>query len=79
MWSHLVANAYAAERVTGLSGWTQINNDGSNIGGDNAGERLSLGDQGLATDHTFYITVSAQPDSVGAKGDFDFGIALTYS
>lgn len=71
--------AYACERVTGLSTWTQINDDAGNVGGDNSGERLSLSDQGSATDHTFYISVSARPDSVGAKTEFDFGIALTYS
>jgi len=72
-------DAYAVERVTGMGTWTEINNDTGNTGGDNVGERLSLTDQGSATDHTFYIGVSAKPESVGAKTQFDFGVALTYS
>jgi hypothetical protein len=59
--------------------WTTINDDSGNTGGDNAGQRLDLGDQGAATEHTYYIAVSASPESVGAKTSFDFGIALTYS
>jgi len=66
--------------------WTIINDDTvsgaltvGSIGGDNTGERLDLADQGAATDHTYYIAVSASPETVGAKTAFDFGIALTYS
>lgn len=71
--------AYAFERGVGASTWTQINDDSGNIGGDNSGERLSLSNQSAGTEHTFYIAVSARPESVGAKGSFDFGVALTYS
>jgi len=70
---------YAVEGQVGASTWTQINDDSANIGGDNSGERLSLSDQSAATVHTFYIAVSARPESVGAKTQFDFGISLTYS
>ena len=66
--------------------WTVVNDDTTaapltvgSIGGDNAGERLDLTGQGPATDHTFHIAVSAAPETVGAKIDFDFGIGLTYS
>lgn len=72
-------DAYAVERVSGMSTWTEINNDTGNTGGDNTGERLALADQGSATDHTFYIGVTAKPESVGGKTQFDFGVALTYS
>lgn len=70
---------YAVEGQVGASTWTQINDDSANIGGDNSGERLTLKDQSAATQHTFYIAVSARPESVGAKTQFDFGIGLTYS
>ena len=64
----------------GSGGAGHIVNDASgSIGGDNAGERLDLVDRSAATTHTYYIAVSARPESVGAKGDFDFGVALTYS
>jgi len=71
--------AYAVEGQVGASTWTQINDDSANIGGDNSGERLTLSNQSAATEHTFYIAVSARPESVGAKTQFDFGIGLTYS
>lgn len=73
-------HAYAFERGVGASSWTQVNDDSGNIGGDNSGERLALSDHGTpATEHYFYLAVSAQPESVGAKTQFDFGLALTYS
>jgi len=71
--------AYAWERGVGTSTWTLVNDDSGNTGGDNSGERLSLSDQGAGTEHWFYIAVSARPESVGSKTQFDFGIALTYS
>lgn len=70
---------YAFERGVGASAWTFINDDSTNHGGDNSGERLPLTDQSAATEHTFFFAVSASPESVGAKTEFDFGIALTYS
>lgn len=71
--------AYAFERGVSATTWTQINDDSANIGGDNSGERLTLSDQTAATEHYYYIAVSARPESVGSKTQFDFGIALTYS
>lgn len=72
--------AYAWEQgVSDVGGWVMINDDSGNTGGDNSGERLSLSDQGGATEHTFFIVVTARPESVGSKTEFDFGIALTYS
>lgn len=71
--------AYAFQQGVSASAWTQINDDSANIGGDNTGERLSLSDQTAATEHTFYVAVSARPESVGSKTQFDLGIALTYS
>lgn len=71
--------AYAIERVTGMSAWTQINDDSASIGGDNDSEHLDLADQGSATDHTYYIVLTARPETVGGKTQFDMGIALTYS
>jgi len=72
-------DVYAFEQGVAATTWTNINDDSGNTGGDNGGERLDLDDQGAATDHTFYIAISASPESVGAKTSFDFGIALTYS
>ena len=69
----------AFEQGVTATTWTEINNTTGPVGGDNVGERLDLGDSGAATDHTYYIAVSASPESVGAKTAFDFGIALTYS
>jgi len=71
--------AYAFEQGQSATTWTQLNDDSGNIGGDNSGERLDLSDSGSATEHYFYIAVSARPESVGAKTEFDFGVALTYS
>lgn len=71
--------AYAFEQGKGNTAWVQINDDSANVGGDNSGERLTLSDQTTGTEHFFYIAVSARPESVGAKTQFDFGIALTYS
>lgn len=71
--------AYAFEQGVGATSWTQINDDSGNIGGDNSGERLDLSDQSAGTEHYFYIAISARPESVGSKTQFDFGIALTYS
>lgn len=70
---------YAFEQGVTASSWTQINDDSGSVGGDNSGERLSLSDDTAATEHTFYIAVSASPESVGSKTEFDFGIALVYS
>lgn len=69
---------YAFERGRSATAWTQIN-DGNTVGGNNTGERLDLADSGSATDHYWYVAVSASPNSVGAKTSFDFGMTLTYS
>lgn len=71
--------AYAFEQGVGATAWTQLNDDSGDIGGDNSGERLSLSNQSAGTEHYFYIAVSARPETVGSKTQFDFGIALTYS
>lgn len=71
--------AYAFERGVSATTWTEINDDSGNVGGDNSGERLPLTDQSSGTEHYFYIAVSARPESVGSKTEFDFGIGLTYS
>lgn len=71
--------AYAFEQGVSATTWTQVNDDSGNIGGDNTGERLALGDHSASTTHNFYVAVSARPETVGAKTEFDFGIALTYS
>jgi len=71
--------AYGFQQGVSDTSWTKINDATGSTGGDNAGVRLDLDAQGAATDHTFYVALSAGPQSVGSKGDFDFGIALTYS
>ena len=76
----------AFEQGESQTSWTVINDEtvsgaltNGSIGGDNTSERLDLADSASATDHTYYIAVSASPEAVGAKTDFDFGMALTYS
>jgi hypothetical protein len=71
--------AYAFERGVSATSWTEINDDSENVGGDNTAERLTLGDKSAATEHYWYVAVSARPETVGAKTQFDFGVALTYS
>lgn len=71
--------AYAVEGQVGSSTWTQINDDSASLGGDNSGERLALADQTAMQTHYFNVAISARPESVGSKTQFDFGIALTYS
>lgn len=70
---------YAFEQGQSNTAWELINDDAGNIGGDNAGERLDVSDQGAGTDLYWYIAVSVSPQSVGAKTSFDLGFALTYS
>lgn len=71
--------AWAFEAQVAETEWSTVCDDSGDIGGDNAGERLDLVDRSASQTHTYYIAVSARPESVGAKGDFDFGVALTYS
>lgn len=71
--------AYAFEQGVSATAWTIVNDYSNSTGGDNSGERLPLTDQSAATEHTFYIAISARPESVGSKASFDFGVALTYS
>lgn len=73
-------DVYGFEQGESYTSWTHINDDSGAIGGNNAGERLDLADSSsAATDHYWYIAVSAAPESVGAKTSFDFGVTLTYS
>lgn len=72
-------DCYAFERGITATAWTKINDDSANVGGDNSGERLLLADSGSATDHYWYLALSASPESVGGKTSFDFGCTLTYS
>lgn len=76
----------AWEQGESVTSWTVINDEtvsgaftNGSIGGDNTSERLDCADGASATDHTYYIAISASPESVGGKSDFDFGFALTYS
>jgi hypothetical protein len=69
----------AFERGVSATSWTLINDDSGNTGGDNSGERLDLGDKSSATINFYYLAISASPESVGGKTQFDFGVALTYS
>ena len=71
--------AYAWEQGQSATTWTQVNDDSGSVGGDNTGERLDLGNSSSSQTHYFYIAISARPESVGSKTEFDFGVALTYS
>ena len=46
---------------------------------EGSGSALSITDSGSATDHDFFISLSASPASVGLKTAFEFRMALTYS
>jgi len=72
-------DVWGFERGQSYTSWTHINDESGAIGGNNTGERLDLADSGSATDHYWYIALSAAPESVGAKATFDFGMTLTYS
>jgi len=68
-WFHL--NDYSS---LGSSGWTT-----GNVGGDNTGERLQMGNrEAAATDHYWYYALSASPESAGGKSGFAFGVYLEY-
>jgi len=64
---------YVFERGVSATAWTQVNDDSGNIGGNNSGERLDLGEKSSATDHDWYIAASARGESAGGKTSFDFG------
>jgi hypothetical protein len=68
-------HCYAVEANVGATEWDMINDSSLYIGGSANG--LALHTQSGATYHTFFIAISAQPESIGMKTDFDFGIALT--
>lgn len=72
-------DVFGFERGVTDTAWTELNNTTGPVGGNNTGERLDLADSGSATDHYWYIALSASPESVGAKTAFDFGATLTYS
>jgi len=80
-------DAVAWERGVGAAQtWAKINDYSTagifttgSIGGDNAGERLDLADQGASTSHDFFICIGASPETIGGKSQFDLGIALIYS
>lgn len=68
-WFHL--NDYSA---AGASGWQT-----GSVGGDNAGELISMGARGsAATDQYWYYALSASPESAGGKANFSFGVYLEY-
>ena len=67
--------AYAFEQGVSATTWTQVNDDSGNVGGNNSGERLDLGEKSAATDHYWYLAISARGESAGAKTSFDLGFA----
>lgn len=70
-------HCYAVEASVGSTEWDMINDSSLFIGGSANG--LALHTQSGATVHTFYLAISAQPESIGMKTLFDFGIALTFT
>lgn len=65
--------AYAFEAGVSASTWTQVNDDSADIGGDNSGERLDLGEKSTATDQYWYLALSARGETAGAKTSVDLG------
>lgn len=66
---------YAFEQGVTATAWTQVNDDSANVGGNNSGERLDLGEKTTATDHYWYLALSARGETAGAKTSFDLGVA----
>lgn len=66
--------AYAFEQGVAASAWTQVNDDSANIGGDNSGERLDLGEKASATDSYWYLAMTARGETAGGKTQFDVKI-----
>lgn len=69
----------AFEAQEGGTTWTLINDDSGNIGGDNAGERLTLATKTTALDHYWYIALSLSPETVGNIDQIDLKVYITYS
>jgi len=68
-WFHLNDDS-----TTGPSGWTT-----GSVGGDNTGERISMGARAsAATDQYWYYGLSASPETAGSKSSFAFGVYLEY-
>lgn len=66
--------SYAFERGVGANSWTLINDDSADIGGNNPGERLDLGEKAAATNHYWFLALAARGESAGAKSAFAFKI-----
>jgi hypothetical protein len=72
-WFHL--NDYAA---AGPTNWPPSPWQGP-YGGDNAGERISMGARGSAAqDQYWYYAISAAPETAGGKSNFALGVYLEY-
>lgn len=66
-WFHLNDDTTA-----GPSGWVT-----GGIGGDNAGERMTMASRGTAAvDHYYYYALSAAPESFGDKSAVAFGCSI---
>ena len=72
-------DVFGFERGEGNTAWVEINNDSTNVGGDNAGERITLGDKSAGVDLYWYMALSSSPESAGAKTNFDLGFTTIIS
>ena len=70
-------DVYAFEQGQGNTAWTLLNDASGAVGG--SGDALALADSASATDHYWYLALSASPESVGGKSAFDFYVSLAYS
>lgn len=66
----------AFERGESNTSWTEINDDSAGVGG--SGDALSLANSGAATEHLYYIALSAKCEAAG-RGDFALGFSATVS
>ena len=70
-------DVFCFERGTTQTAWVEINDDSGAQGGTGNGD--SFADRTAATDHDYYVALTASPASVGAKTSVDFGMALASS
>src|SRR3990172_3351997 len=69
-------DVFCFERGTAQTAWVEINDDSGAQGGTGNGD--SFENRTAATDHDYYVALTASPEVVGAKTLFDLAISLVY-
>lgn len=71
-WATLNSDTATGNSMAGMSFTT------ADIGGDNTGETRALAAKAAATDHYYYVAISASPETAGGKSAFALGAYLEY-